>query len=52
MERVETGEADWSVLRAFMALVAGKANRDDLTELAAMRALAPKLRERAKAKLG
>lgn len=52
IERIEKGEADWSVLRAFTALVAGKASRDDLTELAAMRALAPKLRERAKAKLG
>ncbi|WP_416832026.1 MAG: MOSC domain-containing protein [Erythrobacter sp.] len=52
LERVETGEVDWSVLRAFMALVAGKASRDDLAELAAMPALTPKLRERARAKLG
>jgi len=52
LERVETGEGDWSVQRAFMALVAGKASRDDLAELEAMPALTPRLRERARAKLG
>jgi MOSC domain-containing protein YiiM len=52
IERVTVGEADWSVQRAFMALVAGKASRDDLAELAAMPTLSPKLRERARAKLG
>ncbi|BDW82952.1 molybdenum cofactor sulfurase [Erythrobacter sp. Dej080120_24] len=52
LERVEIGEVDWSVQRVFMALVAGKASRDDLAELEAMPALTPRLRERARTKLG
>ncbi len=51
MERVVVGEADWSVERAFTALVAGKATREELVELAEIPKLAPKLREKARAKL-
>ena len=52
IERIAVGEADWSVERAFRALVAGKASLDDFAELAAMQALSPKLRERAQSRLG
>ncbi|MHA7818662.1 MAG: MOSC domain-containing protein [Erythrobacter sp.] len=52
LERVEIGESEWSVARAFTALVAGKATRAEFEELAAMERLSPKLRERAQAKLG
>ena len=51
LERVEIGHEQWSVARAFTALVAGKATREELKELAEMPRLAPKLRQRAKDKL-
>ena len=51
LERIEVGATDWSVARAFAALVAGKATRDELAELAQLPALSPKLRERAQARL-
>ncbi|WP_416227879.1 MOSC domain-containing protein [Qipengyuania sp. ASV99] len=52
LERVSVGERNWSVSRAFKTLVAGKGSRDDWAELADMPALAPKMRDRARAKLG
>ncbi|AWW75089.1 MOSC domain-containing protein [Erythrobacter sp. KY5] len=52
LERVGTGASDWTVERTFAALVAGKATRDELEELAELEPLAPKLRERARSKLG
>ncbi len=51
IERVAIGEADWSVERALTALVAGKASREEFEQLAEMPSLAPKLRDRARAKL-
>ena len=51
LERVATGAENWSVARVFRALVAGKATRDELAELAALATLAPKLREKASARL-
>lgn len=51
LERVAIGAADWSVARAFAALVAGKATRDELAELAELAPLSPKLREKASARL-
>lgn len=47
LERVDRGEANWSVARTFRALVAGKATNEELAELSTMDCLAPKLRERA-----
>jgi MOSC domain-containing protein YiiM len=52
LERIATGATDWSVARAFQALVAGKATRDELAELAELPALAPKMRAKATARLG
>ena len=52
LERIATGAADWSVARAFAALVAGKANRAELAELAELPTLAPKMRAKATARLG
>ncbi|MCK0128066.1 MOSC domain-containing protein [Erythrobacter sp. F6033] len=52
LERVETGHSDWTVARTFNALIAGKADSDELKELAALPRLAPKLRSKALAKLG
>ena len=51
LERVATGAEDWSVARVFRTLVASKATRDELAELAALATLAPKLREKASARL-
>jgi len=51
MERVALGETEWTVERAFKALVGGKASRDELAELAEMPALSAKLRDKARAKL-
>lgn len=53
LERVEGGETTWTVRRAFDALW-GKpkaATRDELAELAALRTLAPKLRDKAQSRL-
>jgi MOSC domain-containing protein YiiM len=52
MERVAPGEAAWSVARVFNALVAGKATREELAELANLATLTPRLREKAAARLG
>lgn len=52
LERIATGAADWSVARAFAALVAGKASRAELAELAELPTLAPKMRAKATARLG
>ena len=52
LERVEVGEQDWSIARTFTALIAGKATREELEALAAMERLTPRLRDKARAKLG
>lgn len=52
LERIATGAADWSVARAFAALVAGKASRAELAELAELPTLSPKMRAKATARLG
>ena len=52
LERIATGATDWSVARAFAALVAGKATRAELAELAELPTLAPKMRAKATARLG
>lgn len=51
IERVATGERDWTVARACAALFAGNASREELSELAAMKALSARLRERAEARM-
>ncbi len=51
IERVAIGVTDWSVARTFAALMAGKASNQELAELTEMPQLAPKLRQRARAKL-
>ena len=51
LERLEEGVSSWTVARTFTALIAGKASRDELAELAEMNRLAPKLRGKARAKL-
>lgn len=51
LERVAIGDSRWSVARVFRALVAGKASGEELAELAALESLAPKLRERARARM-
>lgn len=51
IERVEIGEADWNIERAFAALVIGKATQEENAELAAMPRLSAKLRERARSRL-
>jgi MOSC domain-containing protein YiiM len=52
LERVALGATEWSVARVFTALVAGKATRDELAELAQLAPLSPKLRDKAAAKRG
>ncbi len=51
LERIAIGAAEWSVARVFAALVAGKATREELVQLAGLAQLSPELRERAAAKL-
>jgi MOSC domain-containing protein YiiM len=51
LERLAPGAPDWSVARAFAALVAGKATRAEFAELAELPALSPKMRARAAARL-
>jgi MOSC domain-containing protein YiiM len=51
LERLAPGAPDWSVARAFAALVAGKATRAEFTELAELPALSPKMRAKAAARL-
>lgn len=50
LERVALGATDWNVARVFRALVAGQATPRELTELAALAPLSPRLREKAAAK--
>lgn len=52
LERVALGAPDWSVARAFSVLVAGKATRAELVQLAELPTLAPKMRAKATARLG
>jgi MOSC domain-containing protein YiiM len=51
LERIAPGAQDWSVARAFAALVAGKATREEFAELAELPTLAPKMRAKAAARL-
>ena len=51
IERVSEGATDWSVERVFKGLIGGKASREELAEIADLTALAPRLREKARAKL-
>ena len=51
LERLAPGAPDWSVARAFAALVAGKATRAEFAELAELPALSPKMRAKAAARL-
>ncbi|MEE4201801.1 MOSC domain-containing protein [Erythrobacter sp.] len=52
LERIAIGESEWSVARTFSALIAGRASKKELQELADVKKLAPKLRERARSKIG
>ncbi len=52
LERVAIGAPEWSVARAFSALVAGRGTKAEYTELAALPTLSPKLREKAAQKQG
>lgn len=51
LERIAAGAEDWSVARAFAALVAGRATKAELAELAELPALSPKMRAKAAARL-
>ena len=51
LERIAIGATNWSVARAFAALVAGKGTHSEYSQLAALAPLSPKLRERAAARL-
>jgi MOSC domain-containing protein YiiM len=51
LERLAPGAEDWSVARAFAALVAGKATRAEFAELAELPVLSPKMRAKAAARL-
>lgn len=42
-ERIEEGNHDWSVARVFHALIAGKATKDELKELAQLPILSPQI---------
>lgn len=50
LERITLGHSAWSVARAFNALHAGKATREELAELAAVPALSAELRQKAAAR--
>jgi MOSC domain-containing protein YiiM len=52
LERIAIGASEWSVARVFKALVAGKATREEMAELANLHALSPKLREKASIRRG
>ncbi len=52
LERVERGDADWSVARVFTALIQGEASREELEELAQLPKLSPQIQSRAIKKLG
>lgn len=51
LDRIAIGAADWSVARAFAALVAGKGTQSEYSELANLAPLSPQLREKAAARL-
>ncbi len=51
LERIEIGQAAWSVARVFAAIHGGKASCEDLGELAGLPGLSPELQARAAAKL-
>ncbi|QUL38441.1 MOSC domain-containing protein [Erythrobacter sp. JK5] len=51
LERTEVGHGEWSVTRTFSCLIGGTATHGELSELAALERLAPKLRAKAAAKL-
>jgi len=50
-ERIATGDKRWSVARVFYALMAGKAEREELAELSRLPSLAPELQKKAADKL-
>ncbi|MGY6637079.1 MAG: MOSC domain-containing protein [Erythrobacter sp.] len=50
LERIDLGDPAWNVARAFLALHAGKASRQELEQLAALPALSTEMRVRAAAK--
>ena len=50
LKLAKIGAAEWSVARVFRALVAGKATPDELSQLAALSPLTPRLRAKAAAK--
>ncbi|MEL6738947.1 MAG: MOSC domain-containing protein [Pseudomonadota bacterium] len=52
LERIEDGHHDWSVARAFTALIQGKASRAELEELAALPRLSQQIQARAIKRLG
>jgi MOSC domain-containing protein YiiM len=52
LERIAIGAPEWSVARAFRALVAGQATQAEWEQLANLAPLSPKLRERAALRLG
>ncbi|MDA9918291.1 MOSC domain-containing protein [Erythrobacter sp.] len=51
LECVESGHPDWSIARVFTALIAGKGSHADFEALATLPKLAPKLTQKASAKL-
>ncbi len=51
LKRVATGDKDWSVERAFLAIFSGNGTGEELRELSQMESLAPKLRAKAAAKI-
>ena len=51
IERISSGDEQWSIARTFMALVAGKATREELEQLSELETLSPKLRDKARSKL-
>ncbi len=51
LERIETGDPAWSIARTFRTLIAGKANAQELEELAQLPRLSPGLQQRAAARL-
>lgn len=46
IERIELGDTDWPVARAFDVLMTGKVNHDDLVEVAALSTLSAKIRDK------
>nr|WP_298928695.1 MOSC domain-containing protein [uncultured Erythrobacter sp.] len=51
LERVQIGDANWSVARAFRAIIGGKGSQDELAELSELITLSPKMREKARSKI-